>query len=521
MSQPQFKRDGTLWYVSDGYIWDSQPASYRRDPARPLECSSKLFIHNPQRRSAKVTVRFYHTDHPPTAVKLTVAPGAIETLELASLTEVPHNQSFWIAVEANVPVLPQAIHEDYTLWDPVPDAMVGVAPYPGPLADETTLVMTDCFQMDPVRGWYENEILTILNPSEQEVTVRVRYLLRNWELGGEETIEIPAERVAQLEVWKRRPKLLDRKNGPPVAILSEYVARLDATGPIVAQTTRRARWVGQTSVVGSRSTMAVPMRGKELRPWYYPGGDIVDRGILPRAKPADHPLAQCDNTWNLLFLHNLDEEASAHARVRFHRPDGSSTTSDPLEIPPFKSIFRCLHAEPWLGTHTHVNEPFALTVTADKPIVPEMCDAEFEMWSQVCPGAMAAVHFYPGPLTDERTWWLGVGRAGGADDINTEWSQIYYLFNPDRKPVQVQVSFHGLGAGTKKLSREIPLPPGAVARLDCSEVPELPIGTPFAARADGDGPFCVQVFGRSFTRGLPHSRAMYSFIGVPMKLDLE
>ncbi len=52
-------------------------------------------------------------------------------------------------------------------------------------------------------------------------------------------------------------------------------------------------------------------------------------------------------------------------------------------------------------------------------------------------------------------------------------------------------------------------------------MPELPIGTPFAARADGDGPFCVQVFGRSFTRGLPHSRAMYSFIGAPMKLDLE
>ena len=40
----------------------------------------------------------------------------------------------------------------------------------------------------------------------------------------------------------------------------------------------------------------------------------------------------------------------------------------------------------------------------------------------------------------------------------------------------------------------------------------------FAVRAAGDGPFCAQVYGRPFTRGLPHSRAMYSFIGVPMGL---
>ena len=155
-----------------------------------------------------------------------------------------------------------------------------------------------------------------------------------------------------------------------------------------------------------------------------------------------------------------------------------------------------------------------------RPVVPEVCCAEFEMWSQVCPGAMTAVHFHPGPLREERTWWLGVGRAGGSDEINTGWSQTYYLFNPGKKAVQVIISFHGIGKAASKLSRRVELPPGGVARIDSCQIPELPIGEPFAARAEGSASFCAQVFGRAFTRGLPHTRAMYSFIGVPMTLEL-
>lgn len=257
MTLPHYHRPGTLWYVSDGFIWDDLPASYRTEPGRPLECSSKLFVFNPQDEIADVRVRFYHVDRPPTAIERNVGPGRIESIELATLSEVPHKQSFWIALESNTPVFPQARHEDYTFWDPVPDAMVSVAPYPGPLEDEMRWIYPDCFQGGP-KSWYEREMLTILNPHNQAVKARIRYLLRGRELGGEEEIDLPGERVVSLDVWERVPRLLGMKNGPSVRIIGDYAVRIDATGPIVTQITRRARWTGRPSIVGARSTMAFP-----------------------------------------------------------------------------------------------------------------------------------------------------------------------------------------------------------------------------------------------------------------------
>jgi hypothetical protein len=453
-------------------------------------------------------------------VKLSLPARRIETLELAALPEIPHNQSFWIAVESDVPVLPQAMHQDFTGWDPVPDSLVAVAPYPGPLSDETTLVFPDCFNMapHPPFPWYEQETLTILNPNPQPVKVRVRYLLRSSDGGAEETIEIPAERVAQLDVWARGPRLMGEGRGAPVNLANsyEYVVHLDATGPIVAQTTRRARWAGRADIIGSRTTMGFPLRTRARRPWYYPGGEIVDYDVLPRPKPGDHPLNQCDNAWNLLFLHNLDANTPAHAQAVFHQTDGRRTTSGPLEVPPLKSALHCLHAAPWLGEHTHVDAPFAMTVTADKPLLPSVCGAEFELWSQVMPGGMTATMFYPGPLSEEKTWWLGLGRAGGADDVNVEWTQSYHLFNPGKQTVRLTLSFLGLPGGA--LKHRLTLAPGAVARVHSSEIEGLPLHQPFAVCAEGDAPFCAQTFGRTFTRGLRPPRATYSFLGLPMNL---
>lgn len=514
----QYRRPGTLWYVSDGLIWDDLPVSYRTDPTRPLECSSKLFVYNPQRRAARVEVRCYHTQAPPASFALRVAPGRIETVELAARPEVPHRQSFWIAVEADTPVLAQARHEDYTFWDPVPDALVAVAPYPGPLEGETRWVFPDCYESDPRQGWYEYETLSILNPGKQAVAVKVRYLLRNTDLGGEEEIGIPGERVAQLDVWQRAPRLLGHPQGPPVHLVGDYAVRLDASGPVVAQTTRRARWVGRPSIVGARSTMGIPLMGRLPRCWLYPGGAIVDRGILPRARPGEHPLNQCDNTWNLLFINNLDEQQPAQARVTFHQADGTASTSGPIAVPPLKSTLHCLHGEPWLGEYTHVGRPFALTVQADRPVAPEVTCAEFEMWSQVCPGAMSAVNFYPGPLSEERTWWLGIGQAGGRDDSSVEWQQSYHVFNPGAEPVEVTLSFLGL-TRRAALRHTVSVPPGGVTVVNSRDIKGLPFQQPFAVRAEADRPFCAQAFGRTFTRGLPATRAMYSHMGLPMTLE--
>jgi hypothetical protein len=523
MSLPQYQRPGTVWYVSDGFIWDDLPASHQTEPGRPLECSSKLFVFNPQSQTAKVTVRFYHPDRPPTAIRWPVEARQIKVVELATLPEVPHKQAFWIVLESDVPVLPQARHEDYTFWDPVPDALIAVAPYPGPLHDETSWVFPDCYQSayrpdGRKSSWYERELLTILNPGAQPVTVRVRYLLRYRDLGAEEEIEIPGERVAALDVWERNPALLGNKKGPPIRVAGDYGVRLEASGPIISQTTRRARWTGYAPIVGARSTMAFPLGQASHKLWYYPGGAIIDRGVLPRAKATQHPLSQCDNTWNLLFINNLDETSPRRATITFHRPDGQVSSAASAEMPPLKSALECLHGAPWLGTHTRVGEPFAMTVSAASGVVPEVTCAEFEMWSQVCPGAMSAVNFYPGPLQDERSWWLGIGQAGGSDELNTEWVQSYHLFNPGPDTVRVTLSFLGLSQG-QTVTQVLEIGPGAVAMLDSSQIEGLPVDQLFAIRADGDGPFCAQIFGRTFSRGLPYSRAMYSLIGLPMALS--
>jgi hypothetical protein len=396
----------------------------------------------------------------------------------------------------------------------VPDALVCVAPYPGPLEDEKSWMLVDCFQGD-CGGWYERESITILNPGAEPATARVRYWFRSGG-GGEETVKIPPQRVAFLHGEDRFPRQIGVDGGPIVRLRWEYNVRVDADHPVIVQSTRRARWVGFPSIIGSRSTMGVPVRADWPEKWYYPGGEIVDYGLLPRPTAATHALNQSDNTWNLLFVANPDGEHERQARLTIHKPGGQALSAKPMAVPPNRSVLQCLHAAPWLGPFTKIGEPFAMTVAGDGPLAPSVCGAEFEMWSQVCPGAMTAVNFYPGPLERETCWWLGIGHGGGADTNNLEWRQSYHLFNPTDRPVKGLLKFVSLGG--PEVVHPFWLASGCVVRVNSAEVPGLPIGQPFAVKAVGDGPFCAQVFGRTFTRGLPHSRAMYSFLGVPMGL---
>jgi len=516
MIQQRYKRSGKLWFVSDGFIWDSLGEGFRRPNGGPLECSSKLFIYNPHKRAARVKAVFYHSDREPTSVSFSVRGGRIHEADLATLPEIPHNRSFWIAIESNLPVLPQARHEDYNFWDPVPDAIGAVAPYPGPLGSETSWVIPDCYQGSS-RSWYERETVSILNPGAKAVKARVRYLLRGRDLGAWEDIEIPARRLAQLDVWERRPMLLGTTNGPAVRVEGDYAMRIDATGPVIAQATRRARNHGVSSVRGSRSSIAIPLSGQGVKTWYYPAGLVADQGILPRATKDQHPLSQCDNTWDLLFVNNLDEKRPVDARIIFHYQNGRKAVSERLPIKPTKSILNWLHGDPWLGSYTRVGEPFAMTVTAPRPIACEVTCAEFEMWSDVNPGAMSSANLYPGPLAGEKSWWLGVGHAGGRDTVATEWRQAWHIFNPGTKPAHLTLSFVG---AARTITHTLEVPAGAVRMVDGRDVKGLPFAKPFAVRAEGDRAFCPAVWARSLTRGLPHTRGMYVFVGVPMKLNV-
>jgi hypothetical protein len=115
-----------------------------------------------------------------------------------------------------------------------------------------------------------------------------------------------------------------------IRVQHDYAVRIDATGPVITQTSRRARWTGRPSIVGARSTMGVPLREPVADQWYYPGGYIADYGILPRE-------ANCDITWNLLFTHNLSENSATKATLTVHHPDSSITQAEPFLIPPLKS----------------------------------------------------------------------------------------------------------------------------------------------------------------------------------------
>jgi hypothetical protein len=159
-----------------------------------------------------------------------------------------------------------------------------------------------------------------------------------------------------------------------------------------------------------------------------------------------------------------------------------------------------------------------MTVRGESAVVPEVTCAEFEMWSHVCPGAMSAVNFYPGPLQDEQTWWLGIAPSGGSDQEPVEWQQSYHLFNPGDSPVKVTISLLGIDGDSAERTLQVELASGSVQRLVPSQFGEMPVGKSFAVVARGDAPFCAQTFVRTFTRGLSPVRAMYSHMGVPMSL---
>jgi hypothetical protein len=99
-----------------------------------LQCGCTHFF-NPQQSTANVTVKLYFDNKEPTEHHITATAGVIVSLDLNESMGILAGNPFRIVAESDLPVLPQAIHFDYSPWNEVPDAISTVPPYPGRLTD--------------------------------------------------------------------------------------------------------------------------------------------------------------------------------------------------------------------------------------------------------------------------------------------------------------------------------------------------------------------------------------------------
>lgn len=474
--------DGRLWYVGDGALGQGQ---------------TRLFLFNPGEEVARVELRFYRERNAPQTFTREVPAGKVVESDVAELDGLPHGEPFWLVTESATPIFPQLRQAYFAANDPVPDALLSVAPYPGPLSNETTWIYPDCF-VGGAEHWFENETITILNPGRTSVMVRLTYLSDGQ--AAVEEIGIPAQRMVALDAGARHPRL-HGGSGDDAGVGGNYALRIEADASVMTQMTRRARLLGASRIVGARSAIGFPLSDAPPRVWHYPGG--YD------ARPAPGG----GEPWNLLFLFNPDPVASVNAELIFHGTEGRRSTYPDFAIPPSTSDLRWLHH--WLGEYV-TREPWALTVHASGPLVAELTSAEFETRDDACPEAMTAVNLCAEPLAGRASQWLGIAPIGTSPEGGF-WHQHYALLNPGAEPASVTLSFQGLAGETRR--HTLVIPSAAVARVDAGAIEGLPAGEPFAVRADAVRPLCAQTVVRVTAGEQSYTRAIHSFVGVPARPD--
>jgi len=493
---------GRQWFVGEGYLPSAPtPLGSCRDEGPAAGQSSHLHVFNPSHGVATVTVSVYRVTGPPSSFRLAVAPNALITVDLMTRREVPRNEVFWIALDADQPVFPQIVRSGHRPWDPVPETLEMVMPQLGPAdATFTEWVYPDGFQ-GGANGWIETETISLLNPTPETGLATLTFLFRNGRRPRTHDVVLPATRVVNVDLSQ-----LFAAGDPvsPPVVSHDFATRIVSDVPIVSQQTRRARWRGTTFTVGSKT--GAPIRASEsrrAREWYYGGGWIRRLDVLPRD--------QFDHTWQLLFSYSLDPQGS-DVRVQAY-PSTGGADAQTYALRPGQSDLQRLHEEPWRA-RLGVGAAWGLKLTSPGPLAATVTTGENEPWSQGLAGAMSAAPLVPGPLAAE--WWMGVSRHGGADDEPVEWLAAWQFFNPGASPVRVTARFHGVRPSP--IERTVVVAPGAVVRVSGDEVPGLATGQPMVVSAVGDGPFLAHAWLRVGARGVPVTRALASSAGVPITL---
>lgn len=511
MTAAQTQRDGRQWWLGH-VVPPPDPAPGGDGCMRPARGRCRLMVFNPQGRAVRATVTLLHPDREPTGFDLSVEARDIVVVDLIARRMLVPAQACGLWLTANEPVLPQLVTEYCTLWQQTADAIVSVAPYAGPLIDETRWVLADCYQGGPP-AWHEQETLTLANPSDEPVEAHLRFVLRGRSSWAGQTVRIKPRQMAVVELWRQLPTIEGRDDGLPVRLIGDYAIHVTSDRPILPQISRLARWRGFETVVGARSEVGQPLREDMLRgeaagrQWILPGGLVIDRGLQPRDQ-------DCHLTWSLLFTHNLADRP-VRARLTFHQADGRTSQPEPFEVAAGQTQLHWLHKPPFRDVHVPLDRPWSLVLEADGPVVGATTCAEFEMWSGQCPGAMSATHLLPGPVTARGEQWLGVFEADAGPGHEQELQQIFHVFNPGLRPATAVLRVVGQGAA--EVTRKLPIAAGGVGMVD-SDALGLAAGRAYTVCVTADEPVVTHAHWRTFTRGLAPTRAMAGQLGLPITL---
>ncbi len=184
------------WYSCDGLITDRHGG--KEIEGHPMSSAGYISILNPNTETAQIRITFYHQNVEPTYFDLVVPPQRSEVVEVHKIeASGERNKYHGLKVESNIPVIPQHTTYEYPAWNRVPEGMISVVMFPGPLTGKNEWYFPDSWMGGRENmSWYERETMTILNPNYDDANIIVTFYLDG--RMGKETFTVHGQRVYPL-----------------------------------------------------------------------------------------------------------------------------------------------------------------------------------------------------------------------------------------------------------------------------------------------------------------------------------
>ena len=496
------------WYSCDGLITDRH--SGMEMEGHPMASAGYVSVLNPNsEETADVTITFYHQNVEPTYHKLNVPPQQTEVVEVHNVeASGGRNRYYGLKVEADIPVIAQHTTHEYKAWDRVPEGMISVVMYSGPLKDETEWYFPDSWMGGGGKmSWYERETMTILNPNPTDAEVAVTFYLDG--KTGTEKFTIHGQRVYPL--WLFNVEHLGLANGK--RSMSQSSMRVTSDLPIVVQKTRKAYLQFDPTTQGMWTSIGIPAHpensaGETYTEWWYPGGYVQDVGNYP--KDDDDQLG-----WDLYFMFNPSADKVANVDTTFYYESADPKHLE-VKVEPLKHSLLWLHREQY-REYTGRNQPYGVRISSDIPVFPHWTRGEYESWGEHCPTAMFGVVPYRGPLKDETKWYYADGFVQDDEThplIQTEWISI---LNPNDKRSDVKLIIY---TQSGPVDHQTEVDSQSVKLIKLEELEIVPKGQRYGVCVESTLPVVVQQTRRSLVKGgTPSSKSTFATMAVPVISD--